>query len=56
MFNLSPAIADRFEVLYQTHHQLISTCDVFFNNIRLLNGRHTILTRDDFTEHFFSPH
>ena len=52
MFNLSPAIADRFEVLYQTHHQLISTCDVFFNNIRLLNGRHTILTRDDFTEHY----
>lgn len=34
------------------HRQLVTTSDIFFHNIRLLNGRHTILTRDDFVEYY----
>ncbi len=52
MFNIPPAKANEFEKLYKTHRVQISACDVFFQNIRMLNGRHRIMDRNTFVENY----
>lgn len=52
MFNVPPAKTHEFEKLFKTHQVQISACDVFFQNIRLLNGRHRILDRNTFDEYY----
>lgn len=52
MFNVPPKRAEEFEKLFKTHQVQISACDVFLQNIRLLNGRHHILDRRTFDEYY----
>ncbi len=52
MFNVPQSQVNLFAKLFETHRVQISACDVFFQNIRLLNGRHTILTRDDYVNYY----
>lgn len=52
MIMIPKASVLEFEKRLERHKMLISSCDVFFQNIRLLNGRHTILTRDDYTKYY----
>ena len=52
MFKVPQSKTNEFAKLYKTHRVQISACDVFFQNIRMLNGRHTVLTRDMFQEFY----
>lgn len=52
MFNVPQSKINEFAKLFETHRIQISACDVFFQNIRMLNGRHTILTRDDYEKYY----
>ena len=52
MFNVPPAKAKEFEKLFETHQVQVSACDVFLQNIRLLNGRHHILDRKTFEQYY----
>ena len=52
MFNVPPARTTEFEKLFKQHQLLISGCNVFYHNIRLINGRHRILDRKTFDEYY----
>ena len=52
MFNVPQSKTNEFAKLYQTHRVQISASDVYFQNIRMLNGRHTILDRKTFQEFY----
>lgn len=52
MFNIPQSRINEFARLFETHRVQISACDVYFQNIRMLNGRHTILTRDDYAQYY----
>jgi len=52
MFNIPQPKIKEFSKLYDMHRMQISACDVFFQNIRMLNGRHTILDRDTFETYY----
>lgn len=52
MFNVPQSKVNEFAKLFETHRLQISACDVFFQNVRMLNGRHTILTKNDYAEFY----
>ena len=52
MFNVPQKKVNEFHKLYDNHRMLISGCDVFFVNIRMLNGRHTIMDRQTFVDNY----
>ena len=52
MFNVPQKKISEFKSLYNNHRMMVSGCDVFFQNIRLLNGRHTILDRQTFVDNY----
>lgn len=52
MFNVPQPKVNEFSKLYDTHRVMVSGCDVFFQNIRMLNGRHTIMDRQAFVDNY----
>ena len=53
MFNIPGKEKDEFYHLYEGHRMIISTTNVYFQNIRLLNTYKTeLITRDDFKEYY----
>lgn len=52
MFKVPQPKVAEFAKLFDIHRMQISACDVFYQNIRMLNGRHTILDRDSFVEYY----
>lgn len=52
MFNVPQPKVNEFQKLYDNHRLMVSGCEVFFQNIRMLNGRHTIMDRNTFVENY----
>lgn len=52
MFNVPQSKINQFAKLFDTHRVQISACDVYFQNIRMLNGRHHIMDRKTFEEYY----
>jgi len=52
MFKIPQSKINEFTKLFETHRVQISACNVFFQNVRMLNGRHHILDRKMFDEEY----
>lgn len=53
MFKISDKIKNEFGQIFNTHRLQNSACNVFFQNIRLLNNRHKLLDRDTYKKYYF---
>lgn len=54
MFRTPDALNNEFKPLFHTHRLQISACNVYYQNIRMLNGRHKLLDRDTYKEYFLA--
>lgn len=52
MFKISDKTRNEFASLFENHRVHIAACNIFFQNIRMLNGRHKLLDRETFVEYF----
>ena len=53
MFNVpQPMINEIMGTRSKIHHTLIMTCDIYLNACTLINGKHSVLSRDDYSEHY----
>ena len=52
MFQVPQAKVNEWKQLFNNHRALITGCDVYFNNMVMLNGRHKILDRGTFLEEY----
>lgn len=52
MFKTPDGKNNEFRKLFETHRLQIAACNVFFQNIRMLNGRHKILDRETYKEFY----
>lgn len=52
MFRIPQPKLKDFNKAFQNHRLSISACNIFFQNVIMLNGRHTILTRDDYVNYY----
>lgn len=52
MFQVPAAKNKDWKKLFDNHRAMMSSCDVYFENMIMLNGRHTILDRETFNAEF----
>lgn len=52
MFKIPDGIIHEFKPVYENHRLQVSACNIFYQNIRLLNGRHKILDRNSYQEFY----
>lgn len=52
MFKVPDKTINEFRSLFENHRIHISACNIFFQNIRMLNGRHKILDRETYQEYY----
>lgn len=52
MFQVPQANVNEWKQLFNNHRALISGCDVYFQNMVMLNGRHKIMDRATFLEEY----
>lgn len=38
--------------IYKQHQYLVNSCNIYFNTIKLINGKHKLLDRDGFVEYY----
>jgi hypothetical protein len=50
---LIPIGLDRkWDTIYKQHQYLVNSCNIYFNTIKLINGKHKLLDRDGFVEYY----
>ena len=50
---LIPMGLDRkWDIIYKQHQYLVNSCNIYFNTIKLINGKHKLLDRDGFVEYY----
>lgn len=50
---LIPIGLDRkWDMIYKQHQYLVNSCNIYFNTIKLINGKHKLLDRDGFVEYY----
>lgn len=54
MFNIPNNTLMEFRDHFQTHKVNIAACNIFFQTIRMLNGRHKILDRKTYSDNFLN--
>lgn len=52
MFKVPQAKLNEFKKLFQLHQRQISDSVIYFENVKMLNGRHRILDRDTYVEYY----
>lgn len=52
MFRIPDGKKNEFKPLFDTHRLQIAACNVFYQNIRMLNNRHKILDRNAYKEYY----
>lgn len=52
MFQVSTSTLNEFKALHDNHLLYVNTCNIYFHTIRLINGKHKILNRDDYKEYY----
>lgn len=52
MFNIPQSTIKEFSGIYQSHLMYVNTCNIYLHTIRLINGKHKILTKEDYVEYY----
>lgn len=54
MLNIPNSMLAEFKGRYDTHKVNIAACNIYFQTIRMLNGRHTLIDRKTYEENFLN--
>jgi hypothetical protein len=52
MFNIPQEMTNQFKEMYESHRLYVNTCNIYLHTIRLINGKHKYLTKEDYEEYY----